>query len=285
MFRSHDRFGEALAFVFLLLASVAGSATGIKLLRVGGYETLNPIFILLILLVAALIAAFLTKILTPKVSGYTGRSTDLRRAALDRMPNRYHESTDPRDLRRSGQPRVGQSAGTFQASPAGPWSSEPTPPWPPAAGDSTVPAANGVREGHGPAAPGQPPHKAEHLVPDRPPSTVAVSTWWNHTTARGTEADRADPRPVDLPTADPPRSRRLSCPPVARIAQCPKCAKFRINVEHASVGFTFTCLGCSLRWCWRPDEPWPRVNPECPPPSNQTALSRPRAADHPSRRY
>lgn len=44
------------------------------------------------------------------------------------------------------------------------------------------------------------------------------------------------------------------------IAQCPRCAAFRVAAETRSQDWVFGCHDCGWQWQWRPGTPWPEVH-------------------------
>lgn len=98
-----------------------------------------------------------------------------------------------------------------------------------------------------PVTPGPPVEAGRVVLPLREPD----GEWWSQLSPPGTNPD-------------PSQAVRLPPPPdltgyigSARVVQCPRCAGFRLNVEHAASAYAFDCQTCGHRWTWRPGTPWP----------------------------
>jgi hypothetical protein len=113
------------------------------------------------------------------------------------------------------------------------------------------PVAAGERSPVQPPPPpvARPMETARAVLPSREPR----ETWW-------------DGQPSASMTPSNP-ARSGNAPPVdlsgyvetARVAQCPRCASFQINIRHAGAGYSFSCERCGHRWDWQRNMPWPKT--------------------------
>lgn len=75
--------------------------------------------------------------------------------------------------------------------------------------------------------------------------------WWDMT------AWRPEPPSSSTRGLDVGIPHRAEGDPTARVAQCPRCACFRIEAIAGEPLFAFECRDCSNEWEWRPGTAWP----------------------------
>jgi hypothetical protein len=95
-------------------------------------------------------------------------------------------------------------------------------------------------------------------APDGDQVTVALPVpsdqWWG----RGTPVPRAG---AAATTAEPVNAPDLETYlQTSIVAQCPRCAAFRLDVDASPPGYRFECRACGCRWEWQPGQPWPSVH-------------------------
>lgn len=113
-----------------------------------------------------------------------------------------------------------------------------------------------------PALPtGQPQQRPDNWWPEQPQAPQRIES---------PPTDAATERPTHWWVSSPPsratqpkaRSTVRFDPRHARIAQCPKCGGFDLNVGRDDHGYRFACRSCPSAWQWAPGAPWPGAAPD-----------------------